>query len=98
MADHDGHTVNVGPVTIGEPLPVADPIDIDATVVSLLRSYGPNERDINVICNEVDRLRSENEHLRVALINCDQQRKEYQRRLDAISRNLDGFDLEADRG
>ncbi len=31
MADHDGHTVHVGPVTIGEPLarpPVAEPSDL----------------------------------------------------------------------
>lgn len=46
---------------------MADPIDIDATVVSLLRSYGPNERDINVICNEVDRLRADNEALVAAV-------------------------------
>jgi len=24
VTDHDGHTINVGPVTVGEPLPVAD--------------------------------------------------------------------------
>lgn len=25
MSDHDGHTINVGPVTVGEPLAKADP-------------------------------------------------------------------------
>lgn len=60
--------------------------------------YGTMWEERDKALAEVDRLRSENEHLRVALINCDQQRKEYQRRLDAISRNLDGFDLEADCG
>lgn len=32
MADHDGHTINVGPVTIGEPTP--DPERSDAEVLA----------------------------------------------------------------
>lgn len=80
---------------------MADPIDTDA-MRAWVDAYYPKGTHLTMqyrlALAEVDRLRSENEHLRVALINCDQQRKEYQRRLDAISRNLDGFDLEADCG
>lgn len=62
MAD-DGHTINVGPVTIGEPLPVAvaDPIDTDAVRRIVASGPRPSYADtIDQLCGEVDRLRAEN--------------------------------------
>ena len=44
MADHDGHTINVGPVTVG--------IDTEP----LRMHYGPHH-DVSSLCDEVDRLR-----------------------------------------
>lgn len=61
--DHDGHTINVGPVTIGEPLPkaVADPIDTDAVRRIVASGPRPSYADtIDQLCGEVDRLRAEN--------------------------------------
>ncbi len=63
MSDHDGHTINVGPVTIGEPLPkaVADPIDTDAVRRIVASGPRPSYADtIDQLCGEVDRLRAEN--------------------------------------
>ena len=45
MADHDGHTINVGPVTVG--------IDTEP----LRMHYGPHH-DVSSLCDEVDRLRA----------------------------------------
>lgn len=54
MTDHDGHTVNVGPVTVGETVTMADPIDIDA----IRRRGGDVTADhVLALCDEVDRLR-----------------------------------------
>jgi len=63
VSDHDGHTINVGPVTIGEPLPkaVADPIDTDAVRRIVASGPRPSYADtIDQLCGEVDRLRAEN--------------------------------------
>ena len=58
MADHDGHTVNVGPVTVGETLPKADPIDTDAIRTSVCGVLGPVLGPKSVVirlCGDVDR-------------------------------------------
>ena len=54
MADHDGHTTNVGPVTVG--------IDTDR-----IRNFGADLGDGDRLCDEVDRLRAENAALAAAL-------------------------------
>ena len=52
MADHDGHTVNVGPVTVG--------IDTDALRSAVcLRSDGVAHATL-ALCDEVDRLQADN--------------------------------------
>ena len=57
MADHDGHTVNVGPVSVGKTLPKADPIDTDILRSAVwLRSDGAAHATL-ALCDEVDRLR-----------------------------------------
>ena len=57
MADHDGHTVNVGPVSVGKTLPKADPIDTDILRSAVwLRSDGTAHATL-ALCDEVDRLR-----------------------------------------
>ena len=66
MADHDGHTVTVGPVTVGETVTKADPIDIDAIrkkaqalVDRQFPSWAVEVKAVNALalCDEVDRLR-----------------------------------------
>ena len=37
MSDHDGHTINVGPVTIGEPLAKADPHQCSCRICAAAR-------------------------------------------------------------
>ncbi len=56
MSDHDGHTINVGPVTVGETLPKADPIDTDDARREVCLT-GTFSRPI-ALCDEVDRLRA----------------------------------------
>ena len=60
MAD-DGHTINVGPVTIGEP-PARPPVDTDiiGTVALVWRANGADATAdaIESLCDEVDRLRA----------------------------------------
>lgn len=71
VSDHDGHTINVGPVTIGEPLPkaVADPIDTDAVRRIVASGPRPSYADtIDQLCGEVDRLRAENDRLRAVVL------------------------------
>ena len=52
MSDHDGHTINVGPVTVG--------IDTDALRSAVcLRSDGVAHATL-ALCDEVDRLRADN--------------------------------------
>ena len=53
MADHDGHTVNVGPVTVG----------VDTDVIRARRTAIGKEAT-DRLCDEVDRLRAENAALR----------------------------------
>ena len=69
MAD-DGHTINVGPVTIGEPpaRPLVD-TDIIGTVALVWRANGADATAdaIESLCDEVDRLRAENAALAAAL-------------------------------
>ena len=69
MAD-DGHTINVGPVTIGEP-PARPPVDTDiiGTVALVWRANGADATAdaIESLCDEVDRLRAENTALAAAL-------------------------------
>lgn len=62
MAD-DGHTIDIGPVTIDERLPVADPIDTDAerVVIAGTEHTALTARYLDALV-EVDRLRAENEH------------------------------------
>lgn len=56
MADHDGHTVNVGPVTVG----------VDTDVIRARRTAIGKEAT-DRLCDEVDRLRAENAALAAAL-------------------------------
>jgi len=59
VSDHDGHTINVGPVTVG--------IDTDALRSAVcLRSDGVAHATL-ALCDEVDRLRAENTALAAVL-------------------------------
>ena len=57
MSDHDGHTINVGPVTVG--------IDTNR-MISRCQDWGNDdaEQAAREMCAEVDRLRAENAALR----------------------------------
>ena len=58
VPDHDGHTVNVGPVTVG--------IDTEAVRYSFHNGPAYYDRSLE-LCDEVDRLRAENAALAAAL-------------------------------
>lgn len=60
MSDHDGHTINVGPVTVGEPMAKADPHLCSCRICAAAR-----ER--TALVNENDRMRAENTALAAAL-------------------------------
>ena len=59
MSDHDGHTINVGPVTIGEALAKADPHQCSCRICAAAR-----ER--TALVDENDRLRAIEEWARGA--------------------------------
>lgn len=54
VSDHDGHTVDVGPVTVGSTL--GGSFDVPVIVVT--------QAEWRDLCDEVDRLRAENTALR----------------------------------
>lgn len=59
MADHDGHTINVGPVTVG--------VDPGRDRLWMLANW-PKGNHLTIVlhdyCDEVDRLRAKNAELR----------------------------------
>ena len=70
MADHDGHTTNVGPVTVGiDTDRIRNRVLCNADVPCGKLTMGQVWHDVEplALCDEVDRLRAENAALAAAL-------------------------------